>query len=68
MIEDQQRAMKKIEFENSVLHEGPKVSHVGSLTSEGSRRPISSLVMEFIIKYHTKPRYPVRAGSKYNSQ
>ncbi|CEL05808.1 hypothetical protein ASPCAL06922 [Aspergillus calidoustus] len=50
--DNQQRATEKIESENSVLHEGAKVSYVEWLTKEGRRKPTSSLIVEFTTKYH----------------
>jgi hypothetical protein len=50
--DNQDRAIKKIESENTVLHEGAKVAYIGWLTKEGRKKAASSLVMEFTTKYH----------------
>ncbi|KAI3053337.1 hypothetical protein CBS147353_11490 [Aspergillus niger] len=50
--DNQDRAIEKIESENTILHEGAKVAYVGWLTKEGRRKAASSLVVEFTTKYH----------------
>jgi hypothetical protein len=50
---NQDRAIKKIKSENTVLHEGAKVAYIGWLTKEGRKKAASSLVVEFTTKYHT---------------
>ncbi|GFG19796.1 hypothetical protein IFM5058_10320 [Aspergillus udagawae] len=50
--DNQDRAIEKIESENAVLHEGVKVTYIGWLTKEGRKKAASSLIVEFMIKYH----------------
>jgi hypothetical protein len=49
---NQDRAIKKIELENAILHEGAKVAYIGWLTKEGRKKAASSLIVEFTTKYH----------------
>jgi hypothetical protein len=65
-IDNQQRAIEKIESENAVLHEGAKVTYVDWLTREGRKKQASSLVVEFTTKYHAN-RHPGGTGVERDS-
>jgi hypothetical protein len=41
-------------LENTVLHEGAKVTYIGWLTKVGRKKAASSLIVEFITKYHVE--------------
>jgi hypothetical protein len=50
--DNQDKAIEKIELENAVLYKGVKVAYIGWLTKEGRKKAASSLVVEFMTKYH----------------